>query len=254
MQVGCEIMDVEKPEDITNAQILIFPGVGSFGVCMDNLHKKGYYAPLKAYLQSGKAFYGICLGMQSLFESSEETAGVAGLGVIPGVVGKFNDTSVSVPHMGWNALRICKDTPMAKGFTSIEDRFYFVHSYRARPTDANKDWILTLTDYGNDDNTFISSVQNGRIAASQFHPEKSGVNGLQMLSNFLEMATMAELPPMPPLVCQGRTQLAKRIIACLDVRENDSGDLVVTKVNIPETLFMRKFNLKITIELNLEEF
>jgi glutamine amidotransferase/cyclase len=93
----------------------------------------------------------------------------------------------------------------------------------------NKDWVLTVTDYGNDQNTFISSVQNGRIAASQFHPEKSGFNGLQMLSNFLEMATLAELPAMPAVTCDGRTELAKRIIACLDVRENDHGDLVVTK-------------------------
>ena len=77
MQVGCEIVDVEKPEDITNAQILIFPGVGSFGVCMDNLHKKGYYAPLKAYLQSGKPFYGICLGMQvATIEYARHVAGL----------------------------------------------------------------------------------------------------------------------------------------------------------------------------------
>jgi len=229
IKVGCEIMDVEKPEDITTAQILIFPGVGSFGVCMDNLHKKGFYEPLKAYLQSGKAFYGICLGMQSLFESSEETPGVAGMGLVAGTVGKFDDESVSVPHMGWNSLRIMKDSPMGEGFKSKDDRFYFVHSFRARPTEANKDWVLTLTDYGNDSNTFISSVQKGRIAASQFHPEKSGFNGLQMLSNFLKMATLVELPAMPSVTCEGRTQLAKRIIACLDVRENDNGDLVVTK-------------------------
>ena len=216
-------------QDIANAQILIFPGVGSFGVCMENLHKKGFYAPLKAYLQSGKAFYGICLGMQSLFESSEETPGVAGIGIVPGTVGRFKDPKESVPHMGWNSLRILKDSPMCAGFTSIEDRFYFVHSFRASPTAANQDWVLTLTDYDADHNTFISSVQKGRIAASQFHPEKSGANGLRMLSNFLSMATVAELPAMPALTSAGRTVLAKRIIACLDVRENDAGDLVVTK-------------------------
>jgi len=161
--------------------------------------------------------------------AAEETPGVAGIGLVPGSVGKFNDPSVSVPHMGWNSLRIMQDSPMCKGFKSKEDRFYFVHSFRARPTDANKEWVLTLTDYGNDANTFISSVQKGRIAASQFHPEKSGYNGLGMLSNFLEMATQVDVPTMTPTPCDGRTELAKRIIACLDVRENDAGDLVVTK-------------------------
>ncbi|EKX46496.1 hypothetical protein GUITHDRAFT_159622 [Guillardia theta CCMP2712] len=197
VRAGCDIEDVKTADDISQAHILIFPGVGSFGVCIDNLHKKGFFEPLKAYLKSGRAFYGICLGMQSLFEGSEETPGLAGLGIVPGIVGKFSDTSVSVPHMGWNSLRILKDAPMMKDIKPLEDRFYFVHSFRAIRTPENADWVLSVTDYGN--NTFISSLQNGRVSASQFHPEKR------------------------------RTMLAKRIIACLDVRENDSGDLVVTK-------------------------
>mmetsp|Transcript_43927 Transcript_43927/g.68738 ORF Transcript_43927/g.68738 Transcript_43927/m.68738 type:complete len:536 (-) Transcript_43927:1213-2820(-) len=227
--IGCEIIDVKTPEDITNAQILIFPGVGSFGVCIENLNKKGYFEPLKAYVSAGKPFYGICLGMQSLFEGSEETAGLKGLGVVPGNVGKFQDPNVSIPHMGWNSLRIQKNAPMVSDFKSLEHRFYFVHSFRASPTAQNKDWILSLTDYGSPENTFISSLQMGKVAASQFHPEKSGQNGLSFLSAFLKQATMVDLPEVVNVPCEGRTQLAKRIIACLDVRSNDAGDLVVTK-------------------------
>mmetsp|Transcript_36231 Transcript_36231/g.113122 ORF Transcript_36231/g.113122 Transcript_36231/m.113122 type:complete len:535 (-) Transcript_36231:111-1715(-) len=229
VRAGCDIEDVKTADDISQAHILIFPGVGSFGVCIDNLHKKGFFEPLKAYLKSGRAFYGICLGMQSLFEGSEETPGLAGLGIVPGIVGKFSDTSVSVPHMGWNSLRILKDAPMMKDIKPLEDRFYFVHSFRAIRTPENADWVLSVTDYGNDSNTFISSLQNGRVSASQFHPEKSGANGLKLIKSFLDQATLADVPACPPISCEGRTMLAKRIIACLDVRENDSGDLVVTK-------------------------
>jgi imidazole glycerol-phosphate synthase len=231
LAVGCEIKDVESAQDIADARILIFPGVGSFGLCMQNLQKKGYVEPLKSYLASGRAFFGICLGMQTLFEGSEESPGIAGLGVIPGIVSKFSDTTVSVPHMGWNSLRILTDSSILSDFKSKDHRFYFVHSYRALPTPENKDWILSLTDYGNDANTFISSVERGAISAAQFHPEKSGANGLRLLSAFLARATSASptaaAPISPPPA--GRTVLAKRIIACLDVRENDTGDLVVTK-------------------------
>ena len=231
LAVGCEIKDVESAQDIADARILIFPGVGSFGLCMENLQKKGYVEPLKSYVQSGRSFFGICLGMQTLFEGSEESPGVAGLGVIPGIVSKFNDTSVSIPHMGWNSLRILTDSSILSEFKSFDHRFYFVHSYRALPTPQNKEWILSLTDYGNDANTFISSVERGAITAAQFHPEKSGANGLRLLSAFLARATSAAPQAAAPLspTPAGRTILAKRIIACLDVRENDSGDLVVTK-------------------------
>jgi glutamine amidotransferase/cyclase len=111
----------------------------------------------------------------------------------------------------------------------MDHRFYFVHSFRASPTSANQEWVLSLTDYGSAENTFISSVQKGKVCASQFHPEKSGANGLAMLSGFLAMATAADVPACNSTPCEGRTQLAKRIIACLDVRANDAGDLVVTK-------------------------
>jgi len=229
LKVGCEIIDVNSAEDIANAQILIFPGVGSFGVCIDNLHSKGYFDALKAYATSGRPFYGICLGMQSLFEGSEETPGKAGLGVIPGIVSRFNDSSVSIPHMGWNSLRIQKQSSITSKFQSMDHRFYFVHSFRASPTPQNKEWIAALTDYGSDENTFISMVHKGGVCASQFHPEKSSANGLNLLSAFLEQATSASVPQEVSAPCEGRTALAKRIIACLDVRENDSGDLVVTK-------------------------
>eukprot|EP00285_Hemiselmis_virescens_P016438 CAMPEP_0173393750 /NCGR_PEP_ID=MMETSP1356-20130122/22284_1 /TAXON_ID=77927 ORGANISM="Hemiselmis virescens, Strain PCC157" /NCGR_SAMPLE_ID=MMETSP1356 /ASSEMBLY_ACC=CAM_ASM_000847 /LENGTH=538 /DNA_ID=CAMNT_0014351817 /DNA_START=47 /DNA_END=1663 /DNA_ORIENTATION=- len=228
-KVGCDIQDVKSADDIANARILVFPGVGSFGACVENLDRLGYTDALRAYVQAGRCFFGICLGMQCLFESSEETPGVKGLGVIPGKVTQFNDPTISVPHMGWNALRKQTDSEVLAPFTSMQDRFYFVHSFRVLPIEANKDWVLSLTDYGNTDAAFVSSVQKGSVCGCQFHPEKSGANGLNLLSAFLTMAQKESVPITVSVPCEGATVLAKRIIACLDVRENDSGDLVVTK-------------------------
>uniref|UniRef100_A0A7S0VE98 Glutamine amidotransferase domain-containing protein n=1 Tax=Hemiselmis tepida TaxID=464990 RepID=A0A7S0VE98_9CRYP len=196
---------------------------------MENLDKLGYTDALRAYVTAGRCFFGICLGMQCLFESSEESPGVKGLGVIPGKVTRFTDPTISVPHMGWNALRKQTDSAVLAPFASLKDRFYFVHSFRVLPTAENKEWVLSLTDYGSTDAAFVSSVQKGSVCGCQFHPEKSGANGLNLLTAFLEQAQRDAPPVLNPTPTDGATVLAKRIIACLDVRENDSGDLVVTK-------------------------
>jgi glutamine amidotransferase/cyclase len=163
--------------------------------------------------------------LQALFEGSDESPGVAGLGLIPGRIRRFDASDLSVPHMGWNDARVERSSPLFADYAG--EKLYFVHSYRAEPTPENADWRLATTDYGS---SFLSAVQRGRVAAVQFHPEKSGAAGLRLLRHFLaadESGTPVAgwSPPADPI----QTHFAKRIIACLDVRTNDAGDLVVTK-------------------------
>ncbi len=206
---GREIMDAEK---------LVFPGVGSFGSMMTILEQKQYIEPLKTYLESGKPFLGICLGMQALFAYSEESPDVKGLGIFKGHVSRFK-VDLAVPHIGWNGISVKKPTTLFNGLDG-DEKFYFVHSFHLVVDDESV--ILTTTDYGK---KFVSAVQKGNIHGTQFHPEKSGQPGLQILKNFLNNDQEPLIPPKSP----EKTQLAKRIIACLDVRANDHGDLVVTK-------------------------
>lgn len=202
---------------------------------MRSLRSKGYAEPLKEYIASGKPFFGICVGMQTLFEGSDESD-EPGLGVVPGRTFKFDNTQKSVPHMGWNHAQVLKQlkpdqqlSGQAVNFNIEEDKtYYFVHSYAARYTEENMDWTLSTTQYG--DEVFISSVQKGNVFATQFHPEKSGYAGVNILKSFItgtgfvDPATVFLKEP----VAQKET-FTKRIIACLDVRANDNGDLVVTK-------------------------
>ncbi|XP_039042609.1 imidazole glycerol phosphate synthase hisHF, chloroplastic-like [Hibiscus syriacus] len=219
--LGFEIEDVRTPKDILNADRLIFPGVGAFASAMDVLTKTGMAEALCTYIKNGRPFLGICLGLQLLFESSEENGPVNGLGLIPGVVGRFNSSNdFRVPHIGWNALQVAKDSEILDDVG--DHHVYFVHSYRAMPSDDNKEWVSSTCNYGDD---FIASIQRGNVHAVQFHPEKSGDVGLSVLRRFLNPNSRGAKKPT-----QGKaSKLAKRVIACLDVRTNDKGDLVVTK-------------------------
>jgi len=217
-RLGETVRVAADSEDILDAERLVFPGVGSFGNMMHILTAKGYVRPLRAYLRSDRPFLGICLGLQALFESSEEAPDVRGLGIIEGVVKRFT-VELAVPHMGWNGLRFQKESHIFNGLEG-DEKFYFVHSYHVVPADRRA--VLTTTDYGCE---FVSSVQQGNLTATQFHPEKSGRGGLTLLKNFL--ASRRET--VQPVQAAGATGPAKRIIACLDVRSNDRGDLVVTK-------------------------
>ncbi|MBT8363153.1 MAG: imidazole glycerol phosphate synthase subunit HisF [Deltaproteobacteria bacterium] len=216
--LGETVKIVTGPEDILSAEKLVFPGVGAFGSMIRILHEKKYVEPLKAYINSNRPFLGICLGLQVLFDSSQEAPNLSGLGLIAGTVRRFN-TALSVPHIGWNGLNFKQPSRV---FTRLNgnEKFYFVHSFHVDVEDEAV--ILTTTDYGYE---FVSSIQKGNIIASQFHPEKSGRAGLRILQNFLEFAGES----IRPVQTSTRTTLAKRIIACLDVRSNDQGDLVVTK-------------------------
>lgn len=216
--LGAPVKLVQNPEDILAAEKLVFPGVGNFESMMKILEGHGLSAPLRQYLQEDRPFFGICLGLQALFEESEEAPGTPGLGFLKGRVKRFRG-DLPVPHIGWNGLIVEKPSPIFKGIRG-DEKFYFVHSYYVAPDE--KSAVLTSTDYGN---RFTSSIQVGNVHAAQFHPEKSGQIGLKILENFLASDSETVLPEIRP----GSTRLAKRIIACLDVRSNDQGDLVVTK-------------------------
>ena len=217
-RLGETVKIVTFPEDILAAEKLIFPGVGAFGNMMRRLTENSYVNALQTYLLSNRPFLGICLGLQALFETSEEAPGILGLGFFAGRVKRFA-VQCAVPHIGWNGLRFKQPSPLLHGLQG-DEKFYFVHAYHVVPKDTSL--ILTTTDYGCE---FVSSIQKGNIIATQFHPEKSGRAGLRLYENFLNLRP----DPVKPVSATAQTRLAKRIIACLDVRTNDQGDLVVTK-------------------------
>ena len=222
--LGFTVKSVDDPAGIAAADKLIFPGVGAYGSAMDVLKSRGLVDPIKDYVASGKPFMGVCLGLQLLFDGSEESGGVEGLGIVPGTVGKFVGDGLVVPHIGWNTLDFKRDTGLMSDVPA-GDRLYFVHSYRATPSEENKDWVLATCEYGGE---FIAAVQKGDVMACQLHHEKSGEKGLSIFKNFLEGNTDELGVGGKPLPDADRG-LAKRVIACLDVRSNDRGDLVVTK-------------------------
>lgn len=193
MANGYEIEDITEASQIEDAEVIIFPGVGSYRSAMAVLEEKGYAEPLRRYLKDGtRPYLGICLGMQTLFQSSEEAPEgqktMEGLGIIPGSVIKFDEKEITVPHIGWNGRMHHQDSPVFK-YVNEEDDVYFVHSYYAPIVKENDDWTLTSTTY--EGKRYISSVQKGAIVACQFHPEKSGKTGLNFLKGFLEVSKAA---------------------------------------------------------------
>ncbi|KAI9228854.1 MAG: hypothetical protein DHS80DRAFT_14911 [Piptocephalis tieghemiana] len=218
--LGVEVIMINTPEDLATADRVIFPGVGSFGPAMEAL---GPYVPaLKEYLGTGKPFMGICVGLQSLFEGSEEAPGVAGIGYFPGCSIEFDRKGKSVPHMGWNTLRVHPSIGPLTGLT--EDRhYYFVHSYAVPLTEVTRPYALATCWYGEEE--FVAAARKGNVFATQFHPEKSGPVGLAVLESFLR----ATAPSAASASAIQEDSLTKRIIACLDVRGDDQGKLVVTK-------------------------
>lgn len=224
-ELGHTVQNVKTAADILTAEKLIFPGVGSFGLVMHRLQESGYIEPLQRRIKENKPFLGICVALQALFEGSEESPGVPGLGIIAGQVVRFPETKLSVPQIGWNGIRLQKESRLFHGYE--DEKLYFVHSFHAPVTDATRGWTLTLTDYGY---AFVSAVEKGNVSALQFHPEKSGKAGLRILNNFLTSnLNERTLVVKQDMSGDKETHIAKRIIACLDVRSNDAGDLVVTK-------------------------
>ncbi|KIJ68516.1 hypothetical protein HYDPIDRAFT_146723 [Hydnomerulius pinastri MD-312] len=217
---------------------LIFPGQGAFHTAIQCLHDHGLFEPLQRYLESGKPYFGICIGLQVLFASSAESPGVVGLGKIPCQIDRFDDAEKAVPHMGWNSadcIDPSADVTVTEGVSSTS-HYYFVHSYCARYDPIGNapaaEWAHATTQYGQE--VFMSTVRRGNIFGTQFHPEKSGPAGLNILKAWIDQSragrTYAPSPsPRIPRSPEPKDGFTKRIIACMDVRANDEGDLVVTK-------------------------
>ncbi len=180
--IGAESVITDNPDVINACDKILLPGVGSFGDAMDSMNKKGLVETVKQNAMSGKPFLGICLGLQLLFEESEESPGVEGLGIFKGKIKKFSpDMGLKIPHIGWNSLEIKQKDTLFKDIPE-NSYVYFVHSYYLHAEDENE--IATVTNYGID---FHSAVGKDNIFATQFHPEKSGDVGLQILRNFASM-------------------------------------------------------------------
>jgi len=177
--LGADVVVTRKKEAIKESDAIVLPGVGAFGKCVENLKKFELFYLIKELIMNDKQYLGICLGMQTLFESSEEAPGIEGMGVIKGNVPRFT-SALKVPHMGWNSIEIQEENDIFKGIKDKEF-FYFVHSYYCLPTE---DVTATKTAYSVE---FASSVQKGSLFACQFHPEKSQRAGLILLQNFIDM-------------------------------------------------------------------
>lgn len=221
---------------------LMLPGVGNYGHFVKELTSRGFASHILNYISSGRLIMGICVGLQALFSSSAESPSNPGLSVLDFDLYKFdkNDSVFSsknvvksVPEIGWNTIDHFSSNDLY-GLDSIS-KYYFVHSYAAltlpqadKIEDAKKNgWKFAFTKYGSEE--FIAAIAKDNVFATQFHPEKSGVAGLKVIKSFLENTQNTISSISTKQVNRTTSGLSRRIIACLDVRSNDNGDLVVTK-------------------------
>ena len=180
--LGCQCQITADPGELAAAQAAVLPGVGAFGDAMGQLRARGLEEPIRQFVSSGKPFLGICLGLQILFEESEESPGVKGLGLLRGRVLRLpKESGLKIPHIGWNSLAVRKPGGLFAGVEG-EPYVYFVHSYYLR---AEEDVVTATAEYGT---TIHAAVEKGNLLACQFHPEKSGQVGLSLLENFKAMA------------------------------------------------------------------
>lgn len=180
--IGADCKITKDKTEIMNADGAILPGQGSFGDCMNSMTSREIADTVKDFINSGKPFLGICVGLQLLFDESEESEGVKGLGVFEGKIRRIpNGEGLKIPHMGWNSLEIKDGDPL---FKDVENGsyVYFVHSYYLDCPD--KSLVSSQTEYGV---RIDASVSRGNVFATQFHPEKSGDVGLKLLKNFTEI-------------------------------------------------------------------
>ena len=184
LAVGAVAEIVTHPHEMEGKAALVFPGQGAIVDTMRLLNERGWTDFLREWIGQDKPFFGICLGLQALFEFSEE-GDTEGLGILKGVVKRFrfpNDPDTKIPHMGWNQVEFSPpDAALLKGIDPQNDQFYFVHSYYVKPEDLSCTW--GRTEYGGME--FCSAVRRGNLFATQFHPEKSQEKGLNLYRNFL---------------------------------------------------------------------
>ncbi|NEQ66677.1 MAG: imidazole glycerol phosphate synthase subunit HisH [Symploca sp. SIO2D2] len=180
-KIGASPRIVESPSEVEEAAGLVLPGVGALQDCIEGLNAAGFPDFIRSWVGESRPFLGVCLGLQALFERSEERD-VKGMGLFEGKVVRFQSRpGLKIPHMGWNHARLQQDgSPFWNELDEKSDRFYFVHSYYVKPSDPSI--TLTTTDY---DGEFTSAIAKGNTLACQFHPEKSQSKGLQVYRNFL---------------------------------------------------------------------
>lgn len=237
--LGHQVELIKTPEELRAAdpERLILPGVGNYGHFVNCLFSRGFELPVKEYIATGKPIMGICVGLQSFFSGSEESPLSKGLNYLDFKLSRFNnDNNKPVPQIGWNSI-----TSNSSFFYGLDPykRYYFVHSYamilnkEIEQQLERENWSIAKTKYG--DEEFIAAISRGNIFATQFHPEKSGNAGLHVIDCFLRQTISEPLPKYSEHEKQllrnnySNNGLTRRIIACLDVRTNDQGDLVVTK-------------------------
>lgn len=254
---GYEVEWIRSPEEVAHADKIILPGVGHFGHCLSSLAKANYLPAIHEHIKAGKPFFGICVGLQALFAGSVEAPDVAGLGLLPQTLQRFNPkdpdgSKKSIPCIGWNSATTVHDfVPKGlvaefsdKSFYGLtpESKYYYVHSYFAPYLPGELEaqgWTVAMAKYG--DESYIGAIGRGNVFATQFHPEKSGAAGLRAIKAFLDGKQWSTPSPLPSNGLTAATSaathaapasslngLTRRIIACLDVRTNDAGDLVVT--------------------------
>ena len=180
--LGSKVYVLQSPKGLENVDALVFPGQGTFDQCMKALNDTGLASAIKEWIVMGKPFLGVCLGLQVLFENSEEGQ-LPGLSIFSGYVKKFSlPKSLKIPHMGWNSVEWgnLKNHPIKNGLED-GDQFYFVHSYHVVSED--RDFLCLTSTYGY---PFVSGIFNNNCFATQFHPEKSQAKGLQIYQNFLD--------------------------------------------------------------------
>jgi glutamine amidotransferase len=181
---GADAYLASTPSEAERADAVVFPGQGAIGDCMDCLRRTDFATFLKQWIAADKPFLGVCLGLQALFEHSEE-GNQAGLGIFKGKITRFPVMEgLRVPHMGWNEAYFVPGAGLTEGLGVDGEPFYFVHSYRLVETEDKLVWCTT--DYAG---KFVSGIRQGRVLATQFHPEKSQVKGLQLYRNFLTLVS-----------------------------------------------------------------
>lgn len=181
VHLGAEVITASTPDQLAGADKIVLPGVGAFGAGIDALRAAGFEAPIREAAAAGVPLLGICLGMQFLFDESDEMGQHRGLGLLPGRVTRFPANGLKVPHMGWNTLEVQQESPLLAGVPR-QGYAYFVHSYYVEAGDPRD--VLACTEYGA---AFASVVGRGNVFGIQPHPEKSQQVGLRILRNFLAM-------------------------------------------------------------------
>ena len=181
-RVGAVVTIAREGEALRAQDAVVVPGVGAAGPAMARLERHGLVEPIRAWIAAGRPFLGICLGLQLLFDTSDED-GASTLGVLPGRTARL-EGAPTLPHIGWNQVQRRREHPIFDGIRDGAD-FYFVHSYAGLPMSTDEDTVLAMTEHGR---RFVSAVARGALLGVQFHPERSGDDGLTLLANFVDLA------------------------------------------------------------------